>query len=228
MKHSLYILTSLAILTGCSGDPDPEFREVTTTTNTLIKPELTEEGKAEIAAKYGLEKPEQAEQPAGNISVKVGFSFSDSESSPKPPSPPIEVSKYAGNSEASVTALLGEPVASESGEWTSLSTEEKTPYVLHTYKMSYGSVSIMFIEGIAARIEAKPVEAIKYPDNAIIAMRAVGLIVKDGTKPVKENPQYIDFGSIDGYYNVRVGKDSDGDHPATVGYVKIVTESRFK
>ncbi|MFE1626710.1 hypothetical protein ACFLFF_08170 [Brevibacillus reuszeri] len=85
----------------------------------------------------------------------------------------------------------------------------------------------MFIEGIAARIEAKPVEAIKYPDNAIIAMRAVGLIVKDGTKPVKENPKYIDFGSIHGYYNVRVGKSSGGD-PATVGYVQIVTESRFK
>ncbi|GIO07004.1 hypothetical protein J31TS6_30320 [Brevibacillus reuszeri] len=139
----------------------------------------------------------------------------------------ILISKYAGNTEASVTALLGEPVASESGEWTSLSTEEKTPYFLHTYKMSYGSVSIMFIEGIAARIEAKPVEAIKYPDNAIIAMRAVGLIVKDGTKPVKENPKYIDFGSIHGYYNVRVGKSSGGD-PATVGYVQIVTESRFK
>lgn len=86
----------------------------------------------------------------------------------------ILIGKYAGNTEASISALLGEPVASESGEWTSLSTEEKTPYFLHTYKMSYGSVSIMFIEGIAARIEAKPVEAIKYPDNAIIAMRAVG------------------------------------------------------
>ncbi|MED1802927.1 hypothetical protein [Brevibacillus porteri] len=197
MKRSLYILTVVAILTGCG----PEFKD----TNGTMPNEL----KASV------------EQEHNTSAVKSESSTPESDLSS------ITISEIAGKPEADVTALLGKPTATETGEWTSLSTEEKTPFVRHTYKADTGEISVMFIEGVAARIEVRPSEAFKYPDDAIKAMRAVGLTVEDGVAPERENPLYLDFGRVDDFYNVRVVKDVEGN-PENVGYVKIVTESRFK
>lgn len=170
---------------------------------------------------------EEASDENDLVIVKSASETVDSAQHGSSNSLPIEVSKFAGKPESDVTALLGKPTATENGEWTSLSTEEKTPYVRHTYKTDTGEVSVMFIEGVAARIEVKPTETFKYPDDAIKAMRAAGLAVEDGATPERENPLYLDYGQVDGFYNVRVVKDVEGN-PENVGYVKLVTESRFK
>lgn len=202
MRRSLYILASLAILAGCSSDPKPEYKVLESTTNTMEKPEES----ASLAESTSAPTPEVS-KPAAE--------------------PQSTVKSIAGKSEADVTALLGKPTATENGEWTSLSTEEKTPFVRHTYKADTGEISVMFIEGVAARIEVKPAGTFKYPDDAIKAMRAVGLTVEDGLAPERENPLYLDFGRVDDFYNVRAVKDVEGN-PENVGYVKIVTEDRFK
>ncbi|WP_409178533.1 membrane lipoprotein lipid attachment site-containing protein [Brevibacillus fortis] len=207
MRRSLYILGALAILTGCSSDPNPVLTE--------------EEQMNAIADELGLKRPGETVEPNTHLSGDFGHSFAQ----PTAPSPSI--SSVASKPEADVTALLGKPTATENGEWTSLSTEEKTPFVRHTYKADTGEVSVMFIEGVAARIEVRPSEAFKYPDDAIKAMRAAGLAVEDGATPERENPLYLDYGQVDGFYNVRVVKDVEGN-PENVGYVKVVTESRFK
>ncbi|EST55676.1 hypothetical protein T458_06845 [Brevibacillus panacihumi W25] len=139
----------------------------------------------------------------------------------------FSVKSIAGKSEADVTAMFRVPYATETGEWTLLSTEEKTPFVRNDYETPVGAVSVMFIEGIAARIEVKPTTALKYPDDAIKAMQAVGLAVEDGKAPERENPLYLDYGSLGGLYNVRVVKDQEGN-PENIGYVKIVTDDRYK
>ncbi|EJL31799.1 hypothetical protein [Brevibacillus sp. BC25] len=197
MKRSLYTLTVVAILTGCG----PEFKD----TNGTMPDEL----KASVEQEHNT-------------------SAVNSESStPESDLPSITISEIAGKPEADVNALLGKPIATENGEWTSLSTEEKTPFVRHTYKSDTCEISVMFIEGVAARIEIRPSEAFKYPDDAIKAMRAAGLAVEDALEPERENPLYLDYGQVDGFYNVRVVKDVEGN-PENVAYVKLVTESRFK
>lgn len=144
-----------------------------------------------------------------------------------PATPEFSVKSIAGKSEADVEAMFRVPYATETGEWTLLSTEEKTPFVRNDYETPVGAVSVMFIEGIAARIEVKPTGALKYPDDAIKVMQAVGLAVEDGKAPERENPLYLDYGSLDGLYNVRVVKDQEGN-PENIGYVKIVTDDRYK
>jgi Prokaryotic membrane lipoprotein lipid attachment site len=198
MKRSLYIFAALAILTGCN-----EFKDTNGTLPESVK-ESVEAGGTDTPAK-------PAEAPV----------------TPAAAEPQSGVKSIAGKPESDVTALLGKPTATETGEWTSLSTEEKTPFVRHTYKADIGEISVMFIEGVAARIEAKLVETLKYPDDAIKAIRAVGLAVEDGATPERENPLYLDYGQVDGFYNVRVVKDVEGN-PENVAYVKLVTESRFK
>ncbi|MBW5466263.1 hypothetical protein GPJ61_00045 [Brevibacillus formosus] len=198
MKRSVYIFAVLAILTGCN-----EFKDTNGTLPESVK-ESVETGGTGTPAK-------PAEAPV----------------TPAEGKPQSTVKSIAGKPEADVTALLGKPTATEDGEWTSLSTEEKTPFVRHTYKADTGDISVMFIEGVAARIEVRPSEAFKYPDDAIKAMRAAGLTVEDGLAPERENPLYLDFGRVDDFYNVRAVKDVEGN-PENVGYVKIVTEDRFK
>lgn len=202
MKRSLYILTALMILTGCS-----EFKD----TNGNLE-SLPESVKESIEA-GGTETPASNSEPAKPAHA--------------PAEPEFTIKSIAGKPEADVTALLGKPIATETGEWTSLSTEEKTPFVRHTYKTDVGEISVMFIEEVAARIEVKPVETFKYPAEAIKAMRAAGLTVEDGLEPESIAPHFLDFGGIEGVYAVRVVKDLEGNSE-NIGYVKIVTESRFK
>lgn len=200
MKRPLYIFVALTILTGCS-----EFKDTNGNLESLPESlkQSIESGRTNEHAKSAEASPKTTSEPQSTVKSIVG----------KP--------------EADVTALLGNPTATENGEWTSLSTEEKTPFVRHTYKADTGEVSVMFIEGIAARIEVRPSEAFKYPVDAIKAMRALGLTVEDGATPERENPLYLDYGQVGGFYNVRVVKDVEGN-PENVGYVKVVTESRFK
>ncbi|MFF0830416.1 hypothetical protein ACFYU8_26090 [Brevibacillus sp. NPDC003359] len=164
-------------------------------------------------------------------SVKKSIEAGDAPSKTDTPAPSNESSfdlkAIASKPEADVTALLGKPIATENGEWTSLSTEEKTPFVRHTYKTDMGEMSVMFIEGIAARIEVKPAGTFKYPDDVIKAMRAAGLAVEDGLEPKSNAPHFLDFSGSDGVYAVRVVKDLEGNLE-NIGHVKIVTESRFK
>ncbi|MFA4137043.1 MULTISPECIES: hypothetical protein [unclassified Brevibacillus] len=200
MKRSLYILAVLVILTGCS-----EFKD----TNGNLE-SLPESLKQSIELGSTDEPAKPVEAPPKTAS---GSEFT--------------VKSIAGKSEADITAMFRVPYATETGEWTSLSTEEKTPFVRNSYETPVGALSVMFIEGVAARIEVRPSEAFKYPDDAIKAMRAVGLTVEDGLKPERENPLYLDFGRVDDFYNVRAVKDVGGN-PENVGYVKIVTEDRFK
>lgn len=133
----------------------------------------------------------------------------------------------AGKSEADVEALLGKPTETETGEWTLMPSEDKTPFVRHVYAAEIGTVDVMFIEGKAARIEVKPKETFTFPDDAIKAMRAAGLTVEDGLEPESGAPHFLDFVGIDGVYAVRVVKDLEGN-PGNIGYVKIVTEERYK
>lgn len=144
MKHVWYILAAFAVLTGCSSDPKPEFKEVVSTLNTMVKPEDN--------------PPAPATSPPAEA----------------PPEPKSGVPAVAGKTEADVTALLGEPAATENGEWTSMSSKMKTPFVCHTYKTDTGAISVMFSEGVAARIEVRPSETFKYPDDVMKAMRAAG------------------------------------------------------
>ncbi|MBG9940594.1 membrane lipoprotein lipid attachment site-containing protein [Brevibacillus formosus] len=204
MKRLLCIFAALAILTGCN-----EFKDTNGTLPESVK-EGVEAGGTDTPAKPAESTP----APTPEVSKPAA-------------EPQSGVKSIAGKPEADVTALLGKPTATENGEWTSLSTEEKTPFVRHTYKADIGEISVMFIEGIAARIEVKPAGTFKYPDDAIKAMRAVGLTVEDGLAPERENPLYLDFGRVDDFYNVRAVKDVEGN-PENVGYVKIVTEDRFK
>ncbi|MBG9568808.1 hypothetical protein ABE205_13985 [Brevibacillus agri] len=199
MKRAWYILAAFAVLTGCSSDPKPEFKEVVSTLNTMVKPE---------------DNPPAPAPPT-------------SPPTEAPPEPKFSVPVIAGKTEADVTALLGEPAATENGEWTSMSSKKKTPFVRHTYKTDTGAISVMFSEGVAARIEVRPSETFKYPDDAMKAMRAAGLTVEDGLEPESEDPHFLDFGGVDGVYAVGVGKDLEGN-PEKIGYVQIVTEERFK
>lgn len=133
----------------------------------------------------------------------------------------------ANKSEADVGVALGQPIETEAGEWTLLPSEEKTPMVRNVYAQEAGDVGVLFIEGKAVRIEFYPKSTFKYPDDAIKAMRAAGLTVEDGAEPESEAPHFLDFGGIDGMYAVRVVKDLEGN-PENIGYVKIVTEERYK
>jgi hypothetical protein len=214
MKWTLYILATLASLGGCI-DHQPEASA--TNTERPVTSGLTEQQKAEIAKKYGLEKPDE---PLGNFSIEIGPSFTDSGIL-------FDTMGIANKSEADVEALLGKPVETETGEWTLHRPEEKTPFTRHVYETETGKIDVMFIEGKAARIEVKLKEAFKFPDDAIKAMRAAGLTVRDGLEPESGAPHFLDFAGIDGVYAVRVVKDLEGN-PENIGYVKIVTEERYK
>ncbi|MGN7468831.1 hypothetical protein [Brevibacillus sp. SAFN-007a] len=197
MKRAWCILATFTLLTGCSSDPKPEFKEVVPTLNTMVKSENN--------------PPAPATSPSAE----------------EPRKPKSGVPAIAGKTEAGVTALLGEPASTENGEWTSMSSKKKTPFVRHTYKTDTGVITVMFSEGVAARIEVRPSETFKYPDDAMKAMRAAGLTVQDGVEAENEGAHFLDFGGVDGVYAVRVGKDLEGN-PEKIGYVKIVTEERFK
>jgi len=156
---------------------------------------------------------------------------------PEPPPAPAELSKVeplfdlhsiANKSEAEVTALLGKPTEAEAGTWTLLPSQEETPFKRHIYAHKAGNVEVMFIEGAAVRISFYPKErTFKFPDDAIKAMRAVGLTVVDGSQPESEAPHFLDYGGIDGIYAARVVKDIEGN-PENIGFVKIVTEEKYK
>lgn len=139
----------------------------------------------------------------------------------------FDILGIANKSEADVGVALGQPIETEAGEWTLLPSEEKTPMVRNVYAQEAGRVEVAFIEGKAVRIEFYPKSTFKYPDDAIKAMRAAGLSVEDGAEPESEAPHFLDFGGIDGMYAVRVVKDLEGN-PENIGYVKIVTEERYK
>lgn len=163
-----------------------------------------------------------AEQAAAPVEAPTDTASDASEEKPEP-----TVLEIANKSEADVEAALGKPTETETGNWTLLPSEEKTPYVLHFYEIESGKVEALFIEGKAARISFYPKSTFKYPDDAIKAMRAAGLTVEDGAEPESEAPHFLDFGGIDGMYAVRVVKDLEGN-PENIGYVKIVTEERYK
>lgn len=199
MKRSLYILATLAILTGCSNDPKPEYAVLESTTNTMVKPEES------------VKLAETTPVPAPEAEPYVLF----------------DIMGIAGKSEAEVEATLGKPSEVEGGEWTLMLSEQKTPYKQHFYAMEYGYVKVMFIEGKAAILSVDLQESgLRYPDDAIKAMKAVGLTVEDGATPEREKPLYLDYGQVGGFYSVRVVKDVEGN-PENVGYVKVVTEERY-
>ncbi|WP_103108744.1 hypothetical protein [Brevibacillus reuszeri] len=220
MKRTLYILAAITILAGCSAkEPDAPTAPVTApATEPSAATTLTEEDKAEIAAKYGLEKPDQ---PAGNVSVQVGISTSADQPTKS------GVKAIAGKTESDVSTLLGKPTATEDGEWTVVSTDEKMPYLRHTYKTDIGEISVMFLEGVAARIEVTPAETFKYPEDAAKAMRVVGLAVEDGLTPDNEAPHYMQYNNVDGFYYVNVVKDLEGN-PENISYVRVITDRLFK
>ncbi|MCM3592488.1 hypothetical protein M4D58_17855 [Brevibacillus borstelensis] len=164
--------------------------------------------------------------PAEQAAAPVEAPADASEEKPEP-TVLFDILGIANKSEADVEAALGKPTETETGNWTLLPSEEKTPYVLHFYEIESGKVEALFIEGKAVRIEFYPKSTFKYPDDAIKAMRAAGLSVEDGAEPESEAPHFLDFGGIDGMYAVRVVKDLEGN-PENIGYVKIVTEERYK
>jgi len=154
------------------------------------------------------------------------------EAPPQPQPVLVDVKAIANKSEKEVTSLLGKPTETEKGGWTLYEhiqdgSEKKTPYIRHLYSTKGGTVAVMFIEGKAARIEVRPVETFKFPDGAINAIRAVGLSVEDGLTPESGAPHFLDYGGIDGIYATRVVKDLEGN-PENIGYVKIVTEEKYK
>lgn len=93
------------------------------------------------------------------------------------------------------------------GSWMSLSTEETSKAVRHTYKTEIGEISVKFIEGNVASIEVRPVEMSKYPADALKVLQSIGLKIDIGEAPEKESPHYLDFGRLDGFYEVRVVKN---------------------
>lgn len=132
----------------------------------------------------------------------------------------------ANKSEADVEAALGKPTETETGNWTLLPSEEKTPYVLHFYEIESGKVEALFIEGKAARISFYPKDEFKYPDDAIKAMRAAGLSVEDGAEPNNNAPHFLQYDSVEGVFQARVVKDLEGN-PENIGEINIVTEERY-
>ncbi|WNF06365.1 lipoprotein [Brevibacillus borstelensis] len=161
-----------------------------------------------------------AEQPAAPAES------ASTEPAPKPTAL-FDILGIASKSEADVEAALGKPTETETGNWTLLPSEEKTPYVLHFYEIESGKVEALFIEGKAARISFYPKDEFKYPDDAIKAMRAVGLAVEDGAEPDSEAPHFLNFGRVDGFFAAHVVKDLEGS-PENIGYVKVITEERYK
>jgi hypothetical protein len=240
MKRTLYILAILALLAGCS---DPGLEGPATTTppaesaqqpTASAKP--TEVKKAEIAKKYGIENPED---PTDNVSMTVVVGFAQSqpepastpEAVPEPETPPeqdvlFNMMDITNQSETAVKALLGTPIKTETGEWTLHRPEEKTTFTRHVYAAEIGEVKVIFIKGKAVRIEVKPKEAFTFPDDAIKAMRAAGLTVRDGLEPESGGTHFLDFAGIDGVYAVRVLEDLEGS-PGNIGYIMIVTADRY-
>ncbi|MGM0711828.1 hypothetical protein ACWKW1_09075 [Brevibacillus parabrevis] len=101
------------------------------------------------------------------------------EASPKIlPEAECTIESIAGKTEVRITELLDNPAAIENGEWTSLSTEEKTLFVRYSYKTSVGAFEVMFIERFEARIEVRLSKVFRYLSEAINAMRSAGLRVR--------------------------------------------------
>jgi hypothetical protein len=221
-------MATVAIIVGCS-DQGQGLKEVSSVhidakvvsskESALEKPGLTEEKKAAIANKYGLlTKPTE---PSGNFSYDLGPSFADHDIT-------FDIKSIVGKSETEVTSLLGNPKLTMTGSWMSLSTEETSKAVRHTYRTEIGEISVKFIEGNVASIEVRPVEVLKYPADALKVLQSIGLTIDVGKAPEKESPHYLDFGRLDGLYKVRVVKNLAGDHPENIGHVYIITEDRFK
>lgn len=242
MIPTLYTIAILALMAGCI-DPGMDATAAATPAESAQQPtssvKLTEAQKAEIAKQYGLEKPKDPVFNTSIFSFEWGFSFAQSQ--PEPASVPEAVPEaersperdmlfnmrdITNQSETAVEGLLGTPVRTETGEWTLHRPEEKVTFTSHVYSAKIGEVKVIFIKGKAVRIEVKPKEVFTFPDDAIKAMRAVGLTVRDGLEPESGGTHHLDFAGIDGVYAVRVKEDLKGS-PGTVGYVLIVTEERY-
>lgn len=225
MKLVAHMIVAIAMFAGYSVE-EPESKEVSSAAQTLEKPEeptisgLTEERKAALAQKFGLKKP--GTSAAGRVSFSVDFGISWSA-----PEVSFNMKGITNQSETAVKALLGTPIKTETGEWTLHRPEEKTTFTRHVYAAEIGEVKVIFIKGKAVRIEVKPKEAFTFPDDAIKAMRAAGLTVRDGLEPESGGTHFLDFAGIDGVYAVRVFEDLEGS-PGNIGYVQIVTEERYK
>ncbi|GED33525.1 hypothetical protein P9G84_10290 [Brevibacillus centrosporus] len=180
---------------------------------------LTEERKAAIIKEYGLPK-----QKPSNVSSIFSYDFGPSFTERQIL---FNVKMITSKTEVEVTKMLGVPYSSETGKWTSPSTERTMPIVRNLYESPVGAMSVMFIDGIAARIEIKPTEAFSFPNGAIQAMRAVGLTVLDDAELESGGPHFLDFIGIDGVYAVRVVSDLEVD-PDSIAYLEIIAEERFK
>ncbi|MFS0558859.1 hypothetical protein [Brevibacillus sp. 179-C9.3 HS] len=225
MVQILSLLTAFVFLTG-NFLPESELNEVTGAhhdeTGALEESNesgLTEERKAAIIKEYGLPK-----QKPRNVSSIFSYDFGPSFTEPQIL---FNIKMITSKSEVEVTKIFGVPYSSEAGKWTSPSTERTMPIVRNLYETPVGAMSVMFIDGIAARIEIKPTEVFNFPNGAIQAMRAVGLIVQDDAELESGGPHFLDFIGIDGVYAVRVVSDLEKD-PASIAYLEIVAEERFK
>lgn len=129
----------------------------------------------------------------------------------------FHVMKFANKSEPEVLQLLGMPDPIEDG--TSISR------MIFSYDSGEGEISLHFVDGIVSRIDIELSEAFQYPDEAVKAMRAVGLDVADGLEPESGSEQHLDFTGIEGFDAVRVVKDVEGNS-GNIAEIRIIADEK--
>lgn len=183
-----------------------------------------------ILAGCSAKEPEHTQPAAAPTAQEPAKTAEPAQSpAPEPPKPDmlVDITALAGKDEKAVEAALGKPAETETGNWTLMPSEQKTPFTRHVYEHKAGAVAIMFIEGKAARISFEPKGDLHYPDDAIKAMSLVGLAAGDRGAPDFEAPHYVRYEGVSNFFYVDVISGLP-DSPERIREVKVVTDEKYK
>jgi hypothetical protein len=86
-------------------------------------------------------------------------------------------------------------------------------------------MSLHFIDGVARKIEIEITETFKYPEEAVDAIRAVGLHVADGKEPESSSEEFLVFTGIEGFYEVQLVKD-EKENLSRIAQMIIISDEK--